>query len=238
MSSAANDPTKYRTKWLLWAAMMTLSTAWASGLDDRPGASLPPARAHVHVYDYTPVPARVLAQAEEQVDMILRHAGVLVTWKNSTPPKDASKAKPTSPLPAEAGGVDLRIVPRFAPTAGFLRYSSMGFAVPPVTASISWEWVDKLASLGTAEEYQVLGAAMTHEIGHLFLGTNSDSRLGIMCGRWKEDDLVKVSHAHLTFTPDEARRIRAEVCRRQKQPVSAPWNEVAQLPPLPAAGQP
>ena len=56
----------------------------------------------------------------------------------------------------------------------------MGLAVPPDTVSISLEWVEKLASLGTAEEYQVLGAAMAHEVGHLFLGPNSHSLTGIM----------------------------------------------------------
>jgi hypothetical protein len=93
----------------------------------------------------------------------------------------------------------------------------MGFAVPPDTAAVSLQWVDKLASLGIAEEYQVLAAAMAHEIGHLFLGPNSHSPVGIMRAGWKEEDLLEVSQARLTFTTDQAQRIRTEVRYRQEQ---------------------
>lgn len=172
---------------------------------------------HVRVYDYAQVPPRVLAMGEAQVEMIFRQAGVDVNWENLTPPEDPSQAKPVSPHPAGSAGIDLRLVRRFESSAPMLRYDSMGFAVPPDTAAISLEWVDKFASLGIAEEYQVLGAAMAHEIGHLFLGSNSHSPVGIMRAGWKEEDLLKASQARLTFTPDQARRILAEVRRRQEQ---------------------
>jgi hypothetical protein len=118
---------------------------------------------HIRLYDYAHVPSKVLVKAEGQTGMIFRQAGVEVTWENSVPPKDPSQAKPTSPRPPDAASVDLRIVTHFESISGALRHHSMGFAVPPDTASISLEWVEKLASLGVAEEYQVLGAAMTHE---------------------------------------------------------------------------
>jgi hypothetical protein len=63
----------------------------------------------------------------------------------------------------------------------------------------------------------VLGAAIAHEIGHLFLGPNSHSPVGIMRGGWKQDDLLKASQARVTFTPDQAQRIRTEVRHRQEQ---------------------
>jgi hypothetical protein len=197
---------------LLSAAIATSAT-WASA--QSPVSPL--AHIHVRVYDYVQVPSKVLAMAEGQAGMIFREAGVEVTWENSTPPKDPTKAKPTSPRPPDAAAIDLRIVTHFAPVAGMLRYDSMGFAVPPDTATISLAWVEKLASLGIAEEYQVLGGAIAHEIGHLFLGPNSHSPVGIMRAGWKEQDLLEASQARLTFTTDQARLFRTEVQQRQEQ---------------------
>ncbi len=214
MNNRTNRPTTYLAACFLLGAAMTVSASWAA-----PQSPLSPpshsVRMNVHVYDYAAVPARILAGAEQQVDMILLNAGVEPTWENSTPPKDPSKAKPTSPRPPDLACVELRIVPHFDPKAGFLRYDAMGFAVPPETVTISLAWVEKLASLGIAEEYQVLGAAMAHEIGHLFLGPNSHSPVGIMRAGWSEDDLLKASQARFIFTPEEAHRIRAEVRHRQ-----------------------
>jgi len=98
-----------------------------------------------------------------------------------------------------------------------LRYDSLGFAAPPDTASISLEWVENLTSLAIAEEYQVLGAAIAHEIGHLFLGPNSHSPVGIMRAGWDEGDLKRASQDNLTFTADQAKHIRTEVRHRQEQ---------------------
>ncbi len=201
----------------LLSAAIAASATWASAQ----GPVSPLAHIHVRVYDYVQVPAKVLATAEGQAGMIFRQAGIEVTWENSTPPKDPSKAKPTSPRPPDAAVIDLRIVAHFAPVAGMLRYDSMGFAVPPDTATISLEWVEKLASLGVAEEYQVLGAAVAHEIGHLFLGPNSHSPAGIMRAGWKEQDLLEASQARLTFTADQARLFRTEVHQRQERQQTA-----------------
>jgi len=209
-----------RFSFLLSAAIAT-STAWATA---QTATSLlaEPAKMHVRVYDYVPLPSKVLAKAEGQVEMIFRQAGVEVTWENSAPPKDASKGKPVSSHPADSAGIDLRIVGHFESTTRVLRYDAMGFAVPPDTVTISLEWADKLASLGIAEEYQVLGTAMAHEIGHLFLGANSHSPVGIMRAGRKEQDLLEASQARLSFTPDQSRRIRTEVRQRQeRQPTTS-----------------
>jgi hypothetical protein len=201
---------------LLLGAAMATSAGWPPA--QGPAAPLAqPVKMHVRLYDYAHVPSKVLVTAEGQTGMIFRQAGVEVTWENSIPPKDPSQAKPTSPRPPDVASLDLRIVTHFESIPGALHYHSMGFAVPPDTATISLKWVEKLACLGVAEEYQVLGAAMAHEIGHLFLGPNSHSSVGIMRAGWKEDDLKQASQARLTFTTSEAEHIRLEVRRRQER---------------------
>ena len=217
MSKTSKDADRFI--FLLSAAIVTSAACAPAQSAASPLAE--PAKMHVRVYDYAQVPPKVLAKAEGQAEMIFQQAGVEVTWENSTPPKDASMAKPVSPHPADSAGIDLRIVAHFESTTRVLRYDAMGFAVPPDTIAISLESVDKLASLGIAEGYQVLGGAMAHEIGHLFLGANSHSAVGIMRAGWKEQDLTEASQARLNFMPDQAVRIRAEVRHRQEQQQTA-----------------
>ena len=203
----------------LLSLAVTTSAAWASAQSPTPSEQR--VKMHVRVYDYAHVPPKVLAKAEEQADMIFLEAGVEVTWENLSPPKDPSQGRPVSPHPADSAGIDLRMVRHFESTTRVLRYDAVGFAVPPDTATISLGWVDKLASLGIAEEYQVLGGAMAHEIGHLFLGPNSHSPVGIMRAGWKDQDLLEASQARLSFTDKQAMRIRAEVRHRQEQQQTA-----------------
>ena len=215
MNKTSKDAGRLSFLWfsfLLWTAIAT-SVAWASAQSPAPPEQQ--VKMHVRVYDYAGVTPKVLAKSEQQADMIFLEASLDVAWENVIPPKDPSQGNPVSPHPADSAGIDLRIVGHFESTTRLLRYDSMGFAVPPDTAAVSLQWVDKLASLGIAEEYQVLAAAMAHEIGHLFLGPNSHSAVGIMRAGWNEDDLKRASQAGLMFTADQARRIRADVGRRQ-----------------------
>ena len=216
MSKTSKDAGRFS---FLLSLAVTTSAAWASAQSPTPSEQR--VKMHVRVYDYAHVPPKVLAKAEEQADMIFLEAGVEVTWENLSPPKDPSQGRPVSPHPADSAGIDLRMVRHFESTTRVLRYDAVGFAVPPDTATISLGWVDKLASLGIAEEYQVLGGAMAHEIGHLFLGPNSHSPVGIMRAGWKDQDLLEASQARLSFTDKQAMRIRAEVRHRQEQQQTA-----------------
>ncbi|HLG96050.1 MAG TPA: hypothetical protein VKX49_07040 [Bryobacteraceae bacterium] len=55
----------------------------------------------------------------------------------------------------------------------------------------------------------ILGSAVVHEIGHLYLGTNSHahSATGIMCGVWSHRQFELASIGELNFTSDQAARI-------------------------------
>lgn len=63
----------------------------------------------------------------------------------------------------------------------------------------------------------LLGAVSAHELGHLLLGSNSHSRIGIMEPRWRLEGLRNIGMGRLLFTPEQARsmrnRIRAEADR-------------------------
>jgi hypothetical protein len=62
----------------------------------------------------------------------------------------------------------------------------------------------------------LLGAAITHEVGHLLLAGNAHTVTGIMRARWgpkqKKDALMGV----LTFSQRQSEQIRADISRRMR----------------------
>lgn len=46
----------------------------------------------------------------------------------------------------------------------------------------------------------ILGAVMAHELGHLLLGSNSHTPLGIMQGHWQPEELRRLARGGLLFT--------------------------------------
>ena len=63
---------------------------------------------------------------------------------------------------------------------------------------------------------QILGYAMADEIGHL-LGLDAHSEIGVMSAAWRPSDLLELTYDDLTFTPQQAAVIRAEVRMRQQE---------------------
>jgi hypothetical protein len=56
-------------------------------------------------------------------------------------------------------------------------------------------------------QVQLLGYVMAHEIGHLLLGSNAHSHLGIMKPRWSTAELQSISMGRLSFAADQCREI-------------------------------
>ncbi len=73
-------------------------------------------------------------------------------------------------------------------------------------------------------EYQIMGYAMAHEIGHLLLGPNSHSLSEIMRAKWHPKDLKVLAKASLLFTSQQAELIRDTVFAQLR------WPEAHQTP--------
>jgi predicted HD phosphohydrolase len=71
--------------------------------------------------------------------------------------------------------------------------------------------VEQLSSREGTDSHQVLGAAVVHEIGHLYLGNNGQahSKAGVMCGAWSHREFALASIGELNFTHEQGARIRA-----------------------------
>src|SRR5439155_10169192 len=74
-----------------------------------------------------------------------------------------------------------------------------------------------------ADEGQITGHVIAHEIGHLLLNAQIHSATGIMRSPWNLWDLQQASYGYLTFTDEIAKRLGRNLLpkRDRRQPIQA-----------------
>lgn len=114
----------------------------------------------------------------------------------------------------------LRILAQMPPRNGIAGTDTLGFTQRGEPGSdgiqcvsIFYPMVEQLSDRVAVDSHQILGAAVVHEIGHLYLGANSEahSRTGVMCGVWSHPEFEQLSIGQLNFARDQAARIRAAI---------------------------
>src|SRR5262245_10498679 len=166
----------------------------------------------VRVNNYSEASDGVVASAERQATRIFEKAGLGVVWLNCP----MSRSLLVEPNPChqapEARDVILRILS--APTGGDSRNDVFGFAVHPLLASIYYDRVLHRAIRGDTPFDLVLGAVIAHEIGHLLIGSNGHSDLGVMQAHWARSQIRQAETGNLLFTPEQAQLIQGEAQAR------------------------
>jgi hypothetical protein len=121
-----------------------------------------------------------------------------------------------TPCPEPIGAADVRLRILSLPARNGFLDTAYGFAVVPALASVYYESVMDFAKYDqTAFELPVvLGCAIVHEIGHLLLGSNSHSAIGVMCAHWERKHIREALMGAMVFTPEQARLMQAEMRRR------------------------
>jgi hypothetical protein len=81
--------------------------------------------------------------------------------------------------------------------------------------NVFYPMVEQLSGRERVDLQVVFGAAVVHEIGHLYLGTNGQahSPTGVMCGTWSHRQFELASIDELNFTAEQGQRIRAVMSR-------------------------
>ena len=150
--------------------------------------TIPSRRIVVRSYNTVGVPSSVLERAESTVQELLQEAGVDSEWRNCR-----TNRGPSSHLPdlcdevLNASELIVRVVRAPDAVAGG---RELGYShVDPYRrqGTLATVFADRVRPLATAlriDEGTLLGRAMTHEIGHLLLGSLEHSATGLMRGDW------------------------------------------------------
>jgi len=179
----------------------------------------------------------LLLRSEGEATAILNNAGLEVGWVDCPLSAEDSAFYPACRNPMSGADFTIRILgaedaPRVA-----LHRDALGQALEcqgdytGCSAYIFYRDVQELARDGDASEYQLLGHALAHEIGHLLLGAHSHASEGIMRAEWRQQELYTIARAHLFFTDEQSKRMRAQVAAlnsdqqieaQNRGPVSSP----------------
>jgi len=193
------------------------------------GQSLPVVNAEsnptitVRIHDYVHVPSETLARAEEVTSEILREAGVDVVWVDCNIAVPVKKRQPACVRPLGHLDFVLNFVDRIQLMSPKLREIAMGLAMVPPDGSEGYlAYLSTRQAAGVAHEYTasletVLGLGAAHELGHLLLGEDAHTPSGLMKARWGTEERKQWSRGNLSFTPEQAGRIRANLLVREEE---------------------
>ena len=203
-------------------SLVSILTATA-GLVSQAFAEAPPGpKITFRVYNYADVAPGVLTESERQAATIFARAGVDTAWVDC--PRSPQESEPYSACFADLGATDVAVrilsrrMSRRLPAPG----AALGFAILISRqdrlgfVNVLYARVEELARDGNASAGQILGGVVAHEVGHLLLGPRAHSAGGIMRAHWSARELTLAAQSHLTFVPQQADRLRAELLARTK----------------------
>jgi hypothetical protein len=173
--------------------------------------------ATVLVYNHAHVAPSILAAAEREAGRILGAAGVRIVWVECPMGSTTASAEGPCSRKLEPTDVMLRVLP--PPAQHSLKADVFGFAIGSNLASVYYDYAVRLAVEVEYVEFDariILGCVIAHELGHLFLGSNSHSGAGIMRSPWGHKQLREALMGTLLFTAEQAKLMQAEAPARTR----------------------
>jgi hypothetical protein len=164
----------------------------------------------VLVYDHAGLPERSLSKVTHQAAAVLSRAGVSSEWVNC----GQEESDPRCSGGAEDGVVMIRIQPdrpKSFPNALGLAFTA---GEAPNLASVFERAARSFAARNALPFEPLLARAIAHEIGHLILGPDAHSAIGVMRPRWNRNDVVKMAQGIMTFDVQQSRLLRTRLARR------------------------
>lgn len=159
----------------------------------------------VIMQDDTGMASSVRRRAEGDVSSVLRSAGIQVAWVNcqkGSLDNDCGHA-------LEPSEFEIHIVPT-GKTRSELVFGEafLGENGSGKYADIFFQRIEAAEGAAGIDLSRLLGAVCAHELGHLLLGSQAHSRVGIMQPIWKRDALDKIGMGLMLFTGQESRTMR------------------------------
>jgi hypothetical protein len=176
-------------------------------------------RVVVRSYNTSGLPLSMLDDAESTAGQLLREAGIDSSWRNCrTTDGPSSQAHDLCTEVLNASEVIVRIVdvPPAITDVEVLGYSHVdAYRRQGTLATVFADRVRALAAALQVDDATLLGRAITHEVGHLLLGTLEHSETGLMRGAW---NTAGRRRSDWVFSAAEAARMRAGLEARVLSP--------------------
>lgn len=193
--------------WLVAGTSFLISVPCFAGLqkDEMTNSSL---TITVRVFNYAGTSLETWKSAQIIATRIFNRAGIEPIWITCSLSSDGQYLVQDCAAIPRPDDIILRLVPASKASRAHFGNSTLGIAAlfeggTPASASVFYNRVEELAKGGAAPVAVILGHAAAHEIGHLLLGSKSDSSLGLMCGRWSRSSLTLANDGQLDFLPSE-----------------------------------
>jgi hypothetical protein len=164
----------------------------------------------VLVHNYAHLPAQILVEAQDRASLIFRKAGVEIEWADCPLNDEDPSLYPKCPAVLDATQLFLRILPKMATKADT---GGEAFVTARI-ANIFWTRVEEQAQRVNVSAPRFLAHTIAHELGHLLLGSDSHSRVGIMTARWDATTVTRISQEGLYFNSQQSELIRSERKKR------------------------
>ena len=171
------------------------------------------AKVTVLVHNYAHLPAQILIEAQDRASRIFRRAGVEIELADCPLNDEDPSLYPKCPATLDVTQLFLRIFPS---TATKVDIGGEAFVAARI-ANIFWTRVEEQAQRQNASAPRFLAHTVAHELGHLLLGSNSHSPVGIMIARWDAPTVTRIYQDGLYFNRQQSELIRSEINKRKDQ---------------------
>jgi hypothetical protein len=194
----------------------------------REGASNSPSERTVciHLYDWAHTAPSDLKWARSQATRTFSAAGIRIKWEQPTDSKEAHSLDFT-PRASTLTSSDFQpcIVARITRNeVGSAHDGALGFALPfakeGINVEVFYQPIQEQASLTGLPTYVLLGAVLTHEVGHVLLRSAAHSAGGIMREHLDRESGRLASIGLLRFLPGEVTRMRETVRLNSRSAIS------------------
>lgn len=178
----------------------------------------PASRVTVFTYNYAALPSGVLSETPAEVGRIFHSAGIEILWLECP----WSPAQPGCLVRPGQAWLVLRLLPVEMASRARECGGCLGWAMRDagkdfgIFANVNCTGAEALANRRRLPQSVILGHLITHELGHLLLGSGSHAIAGIMHNPWGRHDLELIGRGGLYFLPAEAKRMRYNVANRSR----------------------
>jgi hypothetical protein len=174
----------------------------------------------VQSFDYSGSHPAWIAEAQRAAGSIFLQAGIRIRWLNCPAAGSGLPRVPDCDAHSDATHFVLVVLPEHMARRMATAPGQFGLAVLNRQGSFpshAYVFLHRAVNLAKNDQVpwtRILGHLISHELGHLLLGTNSHFPVGIMRATWRFAEIKQALMGNLSFTPEQVRQLRADLQRR------------------------